>query len=73
MSNRPGMPSPAALWQQAGGNPDRYRELLVEHGHLVPGKQEPLPCGWTPGEAPEHRAARQRTDEEQAALEAVAG
>lgn len=29
---------------------DRYRELMVEHGHIVPGKQEPLPCGWMSGE-----------------------
>jgi hypothetical protein len=27
----------------------RYRELLTEHGHLVPGTPKPLPCGWAPG------------------------
>jgi YspA, cpYpsA-related SLOG family len=44
-----GQPSPFELWQQAGGNPEEYRRLMREHGHLVPGKPEPLPCGW-PGE-----------------------
>ena len=52
MTDRP--PSPVDLWRQAGGgtsdySADRYRELLLEHGHLVPGASEPLPCGWTPG------------------------
>lgn len=56
MSNRPNMPSPAELWQQAGGgtatfNRSEYRELLREHGHLIDGPPEPLPCGWTPGQA----------------------
>lgn len=49
--------APGALWQQAhAAHPDdpearraRYRALLIEHGHLVPGKPTPLPCGWTPG------------------------
>lgn len=48
-------PSPYELWKQAGGEDDsfdkqRYRELLIEHGHLVPltpgEKLRPLPCGW---------------------------
>lgn len=48
-------PSPYDLWTQAGGGTghfdrQRYRDLLVEHGHLVPlapwEKPEPLPCGW---------------------------
>jgi hypothetical protein len=51
-------PSPHVLWQQAEReHPDdidalrrRYRELMVEHGHLIPGKQEPLPCGWSPSQ-----------------------
>jgi hypothetical protein len=51
----PGKPSPAELWRQAGGGTpdfsrDRYRELLIAHGHLTPlepgEKPEPLPCGW---------------------------
>lgn len=41
-------------WVKAGGNTadfdrDRYRELLIEHGHLVPaapGQDKNLPCGW---------------------------
>lgn len=80
MTGRPDMPSPVDLWQQAGGGTDafsrdEYRRLLLEHGLVVPGRPEPLPCGWTPGghgEAPEHRAARQRTDAEQAAIEEAA-
>lgn len=28
-------PSPAELWQQAGGDPQKYRDLLAEHGHLL--------------------------------------
>lgn len=48
-------PTPGELWQQAGGGTpnysrDRYRELLREHGLLVPlasgEKPQPLPCGW---------------------------
>ncbi|GAA0720096.1 hypothetical protein Drose_06365 [Dactylosporangium roseum] len=64
-------PSPAELWQQSSGDGAEYRRLLREHGMLIDGPAEPLPCGWTPGrrgEAPEHRVARQRTDAEQAVL-----
>lgn len=48
-------PSPEELWRQAGGGTEqfsgeRYRELMIEHGLLVPlqpgEKAEPLPCGW---------------------------
>lgn len=48
-------PSPYELWKQAGGETDafdkvRYRESLIEHGHLVPltpgESAQPLPCGW---------------------------
>lgn len=39
-------PSPFELWQQADGNAEEYRRLMRHHGHLVPGKPEPLPCGW---------------------------
>lgn len=49
--------SPAWLWQKAlvehphdeGARRARYRELLVEHGHIVkrePGESVNLPCGW---------------------------
>lgn len=58
-------PSPRELWLQAGGDTpqfsrERYQELMIEHGLLIPlqpgEKAEPLPCGWP------HR----RTDEEAA-------
>lgn len=39
-------PSPFELWQQAGGDAEEYRRLMREHGHLVPGTPEALPCGW---------------------------
>lgn len=39
-------PTPAELWQQADGDAARYRELMREHGHLIPGTPRPLPCGW---------------------------
>jgi hypothetical protein len=61
-------PSIAALWEQAGGgtpqfSQDRYRELMLEHGHIThcdcpchsagSGHCEAcapqLPCGWQPG------------------------
>lgn len=47
-------PSPVDLWRQAGGgtptySADGYRRLLREHGLLVDGPAEPLPCGWMPG------------------------
>jgi hypothetical protein len=47
------------LWMEAGEDRDRYRELLIEHGVLIPkdcghgercGCQD-LPCGWGPGDA----------------------
>jgi hypothetical protein len=41
-------PSPYELWVEADGDPEKYRALLREHGHLIPGKPEPLPCGWNP-------------------------
>jgi hypothetical protein len=59
-------PSPMELWQQAGGgasdyDPDRYRELLHEHGHLLSPSDEgydqapaSLPCGW-PGNRDDER------------------
>lgn len=55
-------PSPAELWQQAGGGTaeysrERYRELLIEHGHLIPGRPEPLPCGWPVGTQEADRSA----------------
>lgn len=62
-------PAPHALWQQAEReHPDdidahraRYRELMVEHGHLIPGKPKPLPCGWSPSppNAPSEPASRE--------------
>lgn len=56
-------PSPGQLWYQAGGNAERYRELMREHGHIVDcecpchadgsghcdGCEPQLPCGW-PGQ-----------------------
>ena len=49
-------PSMFELWQQAGGDGDRYRELLREYGYILrPGDEgyeeapRNLPCGW-PGE-----------------------
>jgi hypothetical protein len=53
-------PSPGLLWHQAGGDSDRYLDLMRERGHLVRcecschddgsghcGKCKPrLPCGW---------------------------
>jgi hypothetical protein len=57
-------PGPYELWKQAGGGTDaydrqRYRALLIEHGHLVPSapgeKAEPLPCGWPHNRYPDDR------------------
>lgn len=48
-------PTPRDLWLQAGGgtpkySAERYRELLTDHGMLIPippgATPEPLPCGW---------------------------
>jgi hypothetical protein len=46
-------PSPMKLWQEAGGDGERYRELMRQHGHLLsPGDEgydetsRNLPCGW---------------------------
>jgi len=44
-------PSAHELWQQAGGGTPlydkaTYQRLLREHGLLLPGPPEPLPCGW---------------------------
>jgi len=53
--------SPGQLWEQAGGNPDEYRRLLREHGHILrpgdvgydPDAPRTLPCGWSPDKASE--------------------
>lgn len=51
-------PTAYDLWIQAGGGtaeftPERYRELMIQHGLLVPlkpgEKAEPVPCGWPAG------------------------
>jgi hypothetical protein len=39
------------LWRQAGGGTPsydkaKYQRLLRDHGLLLPGPPEPLPCGW---------------------------
>jgi hypothetical protein len=46
-------PSPHQLWEQAKGDPEAYRGLMREHGHLLaPGDEgyeegsRTLPCGW---------------------------
>jgi hypothetical protein len=52
-----GEPSMGNLWQEAGGDRERYRALLHEHGLLLrPGDDgyeeavaRALPCGWSPG------------------------
>lgn len=36
-----GETTPFNLWQQAGGDRDKYLALMREHGHLIPGKREP--------------------------------
>jgi 8-oxo-dGTP pyrophosphatase MutT (NUDIX family) len=54
----PDRPSPFTLWQEAGGDGERYRALMREHGHILrPGDEgyedgaRELPCGWNPGHA----------------------
>jgi len=61
MTNKP---SPGQLWNQAGGDEDRYRELMRQHGHLIrrgePGFEEAsatLPCGY-PGLPVEYAKCR---------------
>lgn len=52
-------PTPYELWVQAKENPDDYRRLLREHGHILrpgdagydPDAPRTLPCGWSPGKA----------------------
>jgi hypothetical protein len=46
-------PAPHELWQQAGGDPETYRGLMRQHGHLLaPGDEgyedggRNLSCGW---------------------------
>jgi hypothetical protein len=46
-------PSIGQLWNQAGGDGERYRELMREHGYILkPGDEgyeegvRNLPCGW---------------------------
>lgn len=49
--------TPYELWVQAEENPDEYRRLLREHGHILrpgdagydPDAPRTLPCGWSPG------------------------
>jgi hypothetical protein len=39
-------PTPFELWQKSDGEINEYLRLMREHGLLVRGKPEPLPCGW---------------------------
>jgi hypothetical protein len=39
-------PAPFELWEQAEGDAKEYRKLMIEHGHLIRGVAQPLPCGW---------------------------
>jgi hypothetical protein len=41
----PPAPQPAQLWEMAGGDTPRYLQLMREHGFIVPGPAQPLPCG----------------------------
>jgi hypothetical protein len=49
-------PTPYELWVQAAEDPDEYRRLLREHGHILrpgdegydPDAPRTLPCGWSP-------------------------
>ena len=59
---QPAQPSPRELWLQSGGDTpqfsgERYRQLMIEHGLLIPlkpdEKAEPLPCGWPHGRTEE--------------------
>jgi hypothetical protein len=55
-------PGPAQLWREAGGgtdhyDPERYKALMHQHGHLLrPGDDgyeqgsRDLPCGWPGGQ-----------------------
>lgn len=36
-------PSPSQLWHQADGDADRYRQLMVQHGHIVTVSEEDHP------------------------------
>ena len=57
MASSDHVPMPSELWDKArseypvdvDARRRRYQELLREHGHLIAGKHEPLPCGWEPG------------------------
>ena len=49
-------PQPYQLWEQAGEDPERYRDLMRDHGYiLAPGDEgyeegsRSLPCGREPG------------------------
>jgi hypothetical protein len=52
----PPRPAPHELWAQAGGDREKYRDLLRRHGRLLapgdegydPGAPRALPCGWSP-------------------------
>jgi hypothetical protein len=62
------------LWRQSGGDRQRYHDLMVEHGYLVPGEREPLPCGWNGPDRPaEPRSPDDWTPEEWASLQADLG
>lgn len=44
------MKEPRELWEEAGGDAERYLELMRQHGHIVPVEECP-----TCGEATRHR------------------
>jgi hypothetical protein len=53
-------PTPFEPWEEAGEDPERYRQLMREHGHLI-GPDHPeyettpktLPCGWPGPQRPD--------------------
>lgn len=53
----PRRPGPSELWQQAGGDKNKYVELMVEHGHLI---KRPPDEDIVGGRGPNHRPIRPR-------------
>lgn len=66
-------PNPRELWQQAGGDRERYTALMREHGYLVDGPREPLPCGWPSADVRVVERSREELLSDRARLIAASG
>lgn len=45
-------PTPVELYARAGGDKNRYHQLLIEHGLIPTGAPNPMDVGWDAARSP---------------------